>query len=162
MAKSNEIAAGMVMWDIIDGIPKILLCHMGGPYFSNSQKHPRAWGIPKGHIEGNEKILDTAIREFEEETGIKAIGPFESIGNVVYKNGKTVHAFAFRGSFPGKINSNFFEMEWPPKSGVMKKFPENDRGEMFDIDEARTKIMVSQEPFVDKMIEIFKNKNLLK
>jgi predicted NUDIX family NTP pyrophosphohydrolase len=116
------------------------------------------WGIPKGLMEAGENILKCAIREFEEETSIKAGSNFQSLGSVVYKNGKTVHALTFKGTFPGKITSNFFTIEWPPSSGVMKSFPEIDRGEMYTLSEARKKIMVSQEAFIDKFEELIKTK----
>ena len=156
---NNIISAGLIMWDIENGVPKILLCHMGGPYWEN--KDLKSWGIPKGKIEDDEKILDAAIREFEEETGIKPIPPFEPIESVKYKNGKIVHAFAFRSKFPGKINSNTFALEWPKGSGNIKQFPENDIGKMFTIEEAMKKIMVSQEHFVKQMGEYFKINKLI-
>lgn len=158
MGKCNDISAGLLMYDIIDNEYKILLCHSGGPYFQNEIKHPRMWGIPKGLMEAGENILKCAIREFEEETSIKAGSNFQSLGSVVYKNGKTVHALTFKGTFPGKITSNFFTIEWPPSSGVMKSFPEIDRGEMYTLSEARKKIMVSQEAFIDKFEELIKTK----
>ena len=132
---------------------------MGGPYFE--KKDLKGWGIPKGRIESGEEILDAAIREFEEETSIETKGPFNYLGSVIYQNGKTVHAFAFRGKFPGSIKSNTFLVEWPPKSGNFQEYPENDRGDMFTIEESMKKVMVSQEDFIRKMEKFFKNKNLI-
>jgi predicted NUDIX family NTP pyrophosphohydrolase len=152
MSKSTEISVGLIMSDYVQGDLKILLVHSGGPYFANEIKHPRAWGFPKGLTEPNETLLETGIREFEEETGIKPTAPYESLGNVVYQNGKKVHMFVFVGKFPGKIISNKFKMEWPPKSGKYQEFDECDRGEMFTIEEARKIIMISQEPFLDRLL----------
>lgn len=155
----KEISAGLVMWDVINGVPKILLCHPGGPYFYH--KDFKSWGIPKGAVETDEKVLDAAIREFEEETGISVKNQLHPLEKVIYKSGKTVHAYAFRGKFPGTIKSNFFNLEWPPHSGTIQQFPENDRGAMFTIEEAMEKVMVSQEPFVMQMKNFFIDKGLI-
>lgn len=149
MAKSKEISAGLLMWDIEDGVPKVLLCHSGGPFFVNPIKNPRAWGIAKGRTENEENLLQTAIREFEEETSIKTKPPYISLGHVTYNSGKIVHAFAFRNSYDGIIKSNNFSIEWPPRSGKTQEFPEIDKAEMFTISDARKIIMPSQEPFLD-------------
>ena len=155
MARSIEVSSGLLMYDYDSNKNlKILLCHTGGPYFTDEIKHPRAWGIAKGRVESGESLIDTAIREFSEETGIESRGPYISLGAVVYRNGKTVNAFAFRGKYSGGFVSNNFTMEWPPKSGKFVSVPEIDRVEMFTIEEARTKIMVSQEPFLDKLIKV--------
>ena len=161
LSKKNpktDNSAGLLMWDIINGVPKILLCHPGGPYYAN--KDAKGWSIPKGLIEGGEYKFAAAIREFFEETQISP--PLQNIkyldlGFVTYKSGKQVYAWAFQGKFPGKIISNKFEMESPKGSGKTEWFPENDKGEMFTLKEARDKIVVSQEPFLDKMEKWFKD-----
>ena len=82
----------------------------------------------------------TAQREFEEETGLKPTGPFIPLQAVKQKGGKVVHAWAFEGDCdPATIQSNTFTMEWPPKSGQQKQFPEIDRAEFFDLATARRK-----------------------
>lgn len=159
MNKEIQKSAGLLMWDIIDGVPKVLLCHPGGPYFKN--KNFKSWGIPKGLIKDNEEILEAAIREFEEETSIKTIPPYESLGSVIHKNGKIVYAYTFHGKFPGYIKSNIFEMEWPPKSGKIQSFPENDKGEMFIFEEAMKKIIGSQEPFIERLQDFLTKKHIL-
>ena len=152
--KSTEVSAGLLMYDYDENKNLIvMLCHTGGPYFSNEIKYPRAWGIAKGRVESSESLIDTAIREFSEETGLTSNKPYISLGDVVYRNGKTVHAFAFKGKYLGKIHSNNFSVEWPPHSGNLQDFPEIDKADMFTIEEAKTKIMVSQEPFLDKLIK---------
>lgn len=138
------------MWDDSTGEIKILLVHPGGPYFKN--KDEKYWGIPKGLIEPNEDALTAAIREFQQETGIKYKGEqLIQLDKSIYKSGKVVYAWAFKGKFNEKIKSNYFEMEWPPKSGQIQSFPEVDRGEMFTLDEAMKKIMVSQETFINQL-----------
>lgn len=150
MRTSKEKSAGLLMWDDSTGEIKILLVHPGGPYFKN--KDEKYWGIPKGLIEPNEDALTAAIREFQQETGIKYKGEqLIQLDKSIYKSGKVVYAWVFKGKFNGKIKSNYFEMEWPPKSGQIQSFPEVDRGEMFTLDEAMKKIMVSQETFINQL-----------
>lgn len=157
MARSTEVSSGLLMYDIDrGGTLKVLLCHCGGPYFADEIKHPRAWGIAKGRVEDDESIINAAIREFTEETGIIPDYPYIPLGTVIYRNGKIINAFAFKGKYPGSIKSNNFNMEWPPKSGKFISVPEIDKADMFAIDEARTKIMVSQEPFLDKLVDKLK------
>lgn len=43
----------------------------GGPQFLLIQHRAGHWGFPKGHAEMGETPLQTACREFEEETGIQ-------------------------------------------------------------------------------------------
>jgi len=158
MKKTNEKSAGLIMWDIENGLPKILLCHMGGPFF---KRKTRSWSIPKGRIEEGETIIDTAKREFTEETDIQPKPPFDYIGSVKYKNGKEVFAFAFKSKFKGKIKSNHFEIEWPPNSGKIKSFPENDYGKMMTLEEAKDLIVYSQLEFIDKIKSYFIAKKII-
>ena len=44
-------------------------------------------------------------------------------------------------------------MEWPPRSGVQREFPEVDRAEWFDPDTARLKVNPAQVAFVDRLLE---------
>lgn len=141
---------------------EVFLVHPGGPYWKN--KDMGAWGIPKGEVKENEKIHEAAKREFEEETGIKPDEKLINIGNVTYKNGKTVHAWAFLANSTKKpeISSNNFEMEFPPKSGKMQSFPEIDRGEFFSIEKAKEKIMTAQLPFIENIEKYAKEEKLIK
>lgn len=159
MGKSKEISAGLLMWDIIDGVPKIFLAKPGGPYFW--KKHERCFGIPKGHIEENENLLQCAIREFQEETGITPKGPYVEIPSSIYKSGKIVHAWMFRGTFNGNFKSNSFKMEFPPKSGQFKEFPELDKPTMADIESAKKLVMISQDCFVESAEKYFKENGLI-
>lgn len=155
MAKRS---AGLLMYIYQNKELKILLVHPGGPYFTN--KDEGAWSIPKGLIEENEESLDTAIREFEEETGLKPVGKFFPLGEVTMKSGKIIYAWGFEGT--GDLNfvfkSNLFEMEWPPKSGKRESFPEADRFEYFTIEEAKKKINSSQLPLIETLVNYLTNK----
>lgn len=115
------------MYRIKDGALQVLLAHPGGPYFA--KKDDGAWTIPKGEPDGDEDLLLAAQREFKEETGITAFGPFIPLRPIKQKGGKVVHAWAFAGDCdPEAITSNTFTLEWPPKSGKQREFPEIDRG----------------------------------
>ena len=132
---------------------EVLLVHPGGPYFQN--KDDGAWTIPKGEASDNEDLLARAKIEFEEELGIAISGNWIELGSVKQKGGKTVHAWAFAGDLEDDFKpvSNTFEMEWPPRSGKMRQFPEVDRACFFSLEEARRKINAAQTAFLDRLIE---------
>jgi predicted NUDIX family NTP pyrophosphohydrolase len=139
-----RISAGLLMYRIKDGTLEFLLVHPGGPLFAN-KKDDGIWSIPKGESEPDEDLLNTAKREFEEETGLKPAGPFIPLQPVRQKSGKIVHAWAFECDCdPSVATSNTFTMEWPPHSGRHMEFPEVDRADFFDFDTARQKINAPQ------------------
>jgi predicted NUDIX family NTP pyrophosphohydrolase len=145
-----RLSAGLLMYRIEDGRIEVLLAHPGGPFFRN--KDEGAWSIPKGEHDGEEDLLVTARREFEEETGVKPTGTFVPLKPIKQKGGKIVHAWAFEGDCnPADIRSNTFTMEWPPKSGRQQEFPEIDRAEFFDLATARKKIKAGQEGLLDEL-----------
>ena len=132
---------------------EVLLVHPGGPYFQN--KDDGAWTVPKGEASDDEDLLARAKIEFEEELGIAISGNWIELGSVKQKGGKTVHAWAFAGDLEDDFKpvSNTFEMEWPPRSGKMRQFPEVDRAGFFSLEEARRKINAAQTAFLDRLIE---------
>jgi predicted NUDIX family NTP pyrophosphohydrolase len=145
------------MYRIKDGAIQVLLAHPGGPFFRN--KDGGHWSIPKGKPGPDEDLLPTAQREFEEETGLKPTGPFLPLQPVKQKGGKIVHAWAFQGDCdPAAIQSNTFTMEWPPKSGQQKQFPEIDRAEFFDLETARRKVKAAQVGLIDELEMILNKK----
>ena len=129
---------------------QFLLVHPGGPFWKN--KDAGAWTIPKGEIEEGEDALAAARREFEEELGVKAEGEFIELTAIKQKGGKVVQAWAFEGDCdPSQIKSNSFQMEWPPKSGKMAEFPEVDRAEFFELEEAKGKINAAQIALLEEL-----------
>ena len=137
---------------------EFFLVHPGGPYWKN--KDQGAWSIPKGEFEDEEPLV-AALREFEEETGQSLSGNFLPLQNVKMKSGKTVFAFALEKDIePSSINSNLFEMEWPPRSGQMKSFPEIDRGDWFDFKTASEKINASLLPLIEELKSLFENQKI--
>ncbi len=150
----NLVSAGLLMYRFTRGELKVFLVHPGGPFYKN--KDAGYWSIPKGEIGTGENALDTAIREFTEETGIMPHGEFIPLDSVRQKSGKIVHAWAFSGNWDEKnpIVSNTFEMEWPPRSGIKKQFPEIDQASFFSIPQAMEKINAAQQEFI-RRLEIF-------
>ena len=145
---SKEISAGLLAYRRLDQI-EVLLAHPGGPYWA--RKDDGAWTIPKGQVRPDDLLIG-ARREFREETGLAAEGPFTALAPVRQKSGKTVHAFAFEADFDlSNFSSNTFEMEWPPRSGAVKEFPEIDRVGWFGMDAAMTKIIAYQRPFLSEL-----------
>jgi predicted NUDIX family NTP pyrophosphohydrolase/SHS2 domain-containing protein len=147
----GEVSAGLLMYRMRDGSLECFLAHPGGPLFAN--KDDGAWSIPKGLVEPGEDPRQTAVREFEEETGIHPRGELTPLGSVRQKSGKIVHAWAFAGDWdPARgIRSNTFEMEWPPHSGRRAPFPEIDRAEFFSCEAARRKVNAAQRSFIDRL-----------
>lgn len=134
-----KISAGLVMYRTEGGRLEVLLVHLGGPFWA--KKDEGAWFILKGEIAEGEDEFSAAKREFEEETGIKPEGSFIPLGKIRHKSGKTVVAWAFEGTCdPHAIKSNTFAMEWPPRSGKQREFPEVGRAEWFTMEAARGKI----------------------
>lgn len=143
-------SAGILLYRIKNKNLEVLLVHPGGPFWKN--KDEGAWSIPKGEFDGDEKPLDAAIREMNEETGVTLSGDFIELTPVKQKSGKLVYAFAKEYDLdPSQIKSNEFEMEWPPKSGKKKMFPEIDKAEWFDIKTAKEKITPAQTDLVDEL-----------
>jgi predicted NUDIX family NTP pyrophosphohydrolase len=151
----SRISAGLLMYRIHDGKLQGLLAHPGGPFFKN--KDEGAWSIPKGEVEPGEDLLETAKREFEEETGITPKGPFIALTPITQKGGKIVHAWAFEDDCdPSAIVSNTFTIEWPPKSGQQMEFPEIDRVDFFDVAAAKRKVKAAQVALIEELEGIAK------
>ena len=128
----------------------VLLVHPGGPYFRN--RDLGSWSVPKGLVEPDEDPRAAAIREFREETGLDAHGPFIELAPIRQAGGKIVRAWATPIDVdPGTIQSNTFTLEWPPRSGRHQEFPEVDRAEYFDLTEARRRINPAQVPLLDEL-----------
>jgi predicted NUDIX family NTP pyrophosphohydrolase len=140
------------MYRFKDGSLQIFLAHPGGPLYQ--KKDEGYWTIPKGEPPADEPLQDAAVREFEEETGIKSSGPYLELGSIVQKGGKAVYAWAFEGDHdPSKpIRSNLFEMEWPPRSGRIQLFPEVDQARFFPLLEGKQKLKSAQWPLVERLM----------
>jgi predicted NUDIX family NTP pyrophosphohydrolase len=153
MSRRDQISAGLLAFRRRPRL-EVLLAHPGGPFWA--KRDDGAWTIPKGQVSSDDLSVDLsvdlladALREFNEETGFTAQGPFLPLKPVKQKSGKTVHGFAFEADFdPKQFSSNRFEMEWPPRSGERRSFPEIDRLGWFALPQALQKIIAYQRPFL--------------
>ena len=146
-----RVSAGLLLYRVAPDGLQVLLVHPGGPFFA--RKDLGAWSIPKGEAEPGEDLLAVALREFTEETGFAAEGRALPLGLIRQAGGKLVHGFAMRGDAdPGRLRSNEFELEWPKGSGRRRTFPEVDRAEWFDLDEARRRMNPAQTAFLERLV----------
>ncbi len=145
-----DVSAGILVYRRKGKRFEVFLIHPGGPFWA--KKDLGVWSIPKGLVEPDEDLLETAQREFREETGFLLSGPFHPLSPVKLRSGKTVHAWATEGDFdPEDMKSNSFTMEWPPRSGKQQAFPEADRGAWFTLLQAREKITAGQAPLLEEL-----------
>ena len=143
-------SAGILLYSFNNRMLQVLLVHPGGPFWA--KKDLGSWSIPKGELDPSENPLNAAKRELEEETGIKATGKFIELTPVKQKSGKLVYAWALqKDTDPATIRSNNFEIEWPPKSGKKKTFPEIDAAAWFSMDEAKKKMINEQATLIDEL-----------
>jgi len=146
----RAVSSGILLYRRTSGSLEIFLAHPGGPFWA--RRDDGAWTIPKGMVDDGEDLLDAARREFREETGIEAAGPFVPLGSIKQKAGKTVHAWAWEGDAdPTTIVSNTTRTEWPRGSGKWITYPEVDRCAWFVVDVARVKINPAQASFIDRL-----------
>jgi len=146
------ISSGLVMYKMVKKEPQFLLAHPGGPLWKGKDKN--AWSIPKGLVENGEDLWEAGVREFKEEIGTEPKPPFIPLGSITQKSGKVVHAWGFEGQFSGKPKSNTFDLEWPPGSGKIQKFPEIDDAKFFTIDDAKEKLNAKQFPLIQKLYDV--------
>jgi predicted NUDIX family NTP pyrophosphohydrolase len=140
-------SAGLLAWRVRDGAAQVLLAHPGGPFWA--RRDEGVWTIPKGEIDDGEDPLDAAKREFAEETGVALDGAFVALPPCRLRSGKTVIAWAVEADLDvARLRSNTFDVEWPPRSGRVARFPEIDRYAYFALDEAERKLNAGQRPLV--------------
>jgi predicted NUDIX family NTP pyrophosphohydrolase len=144
-------SAGLLLYRGSAASLEVLLVHPGGPVWA--RRDAGAWSIPKGEYDADEEPLTAARREFAEELGsAPPEGEVLPLGEVKQRSGKVVMAWALRGDLDASaITSNTFEMEWPPRSGRRRAFPEIDRAQWFSLDDARVKINAAQAEFLDRL-----------
>ena len=150
----STISAGVLLYrDGPRGI-EVLIAHPGGPFFASKQEG--AWSIPKGLVEADEGLKQAARREWEEETGLDLHGgTWVDLGETVLRSGKRVRAWAVPGrADPAELAGNTFDVEWPPRSGRTRTFPEIDEIRWCGPAEARMLLNPAQSVFVDRLLKI--------
>jgi predicted NUDIX family NTP pyrophosphohydrolase len=146
-------SAGILLYRVREGAVEVLLVHPGGPFWAD--KDLGAWSIPKGEYDDGDDPAAAALREFEEETGqaLPAAALLEL--GTVRQRGKVVRAWAAAGELdPARLTSNTFVMEWPPRSGRRREFPEVDRAAWFDLATARQKLIGGQAELIDRLLGV--------
>ncbi len=158
----GKTSAGLLMFRVRDkGRLEVLLVHPGGPFWAGKDKG--AWFLPKGELKAGEEPLAAAKREFTEETGLSPKEPLIPLGTVKHRGGKTVYAWAFESDCdPSSVKSNTFVLEWPPKSGQKREFPEIDRAQFFDLEEAKEKMHPAELDFLARLYEWCAERGLIK
>ena len=146
----RKSSAGIVLYRIRSGVLEVFLVHPGGPFWA--KKDEGAWSIPKGEIEEGADRLESARREFHEETGSRVNGTFIELAPLKQRSGKIVYAWAVEGDIDTvAIRSNLFSMEWPPRSGTQHEFPEVDKAGWFAVEQALAKLLPGQRGFLAEL-----------
>lgn len=148
---AGKRSAGILLYRRREGRTEVLLVHPGGPFWS--KKDDGAWFIPKGELEAGEQPLAAALREFREELGREPpSGEPLDLGTVKNKSGKLIYAWALEGDFDlAEFKSNTFSLEWPPRSGKMREFPEIDRAAFFTFSDAEPKLHSAELPLLQRL-----------
>jgi predicted NUDIX family NTP pyrophosphohydrolase len=142
--------AGVLLYRRRNSALEVFLVHPGGPFWA--KKDLGAWSIPKGELSDEEEPLNAAKREFQEETGFALQGDFIELGPLKQRSGKLVYAWALEGDCNAEaIKSNLFSLEWPPRSGKRREYPEVDRAGWFALDLAKRKIIPGQIGFLEEL-----------
>ena len=154
MAGRAKQSAGLLVHRGAGASLEVLLVHPGGPFWA--KKDEGAWFIPKGEVEPGEELLATARREFREELGLEPpAGQPRELGSVKNKGGKTIHAWALAGDLDlSGFHSNTFKLEWPPRSGKEREFPEVDRAQYFGVALATQKMHPAELPLLQRLLEL--------
>jgi predicted NUDIX family NTP pyrophosphohydrolase len=144
-------SAGILLYRLRPAGPEVLLGHMGGPFWA--KKDDGGWSIPKGEHGPDEDPLAVARREFEEELGSSVpTQELVPLGALRVTSGKVLTVWAAEGDLDAAAaQSNTFTVEWPPRSGRVQEFPEIDRAAWFGLEEARSKLVKGQVPFLDRL-----------
>ena len=145
--RNVQESAGLLPYRWYEGRLQVFLVHPGGPYWE--RKDEGAWQIAKGAPFPGESLLNTALREFEDEVGMRPAAIAWPLASIPQKGGKWVKAFAVEAELePANLMSNIFELEWPPCRRTVQSFPEIERANWFTLEEARAKMLTSQMPFL--------------
>jgi len=152
---SRVQSAGVLVYRRRNDALEVLLVHPGGPFWQ--RRDDGAWSIPKGEFGGDELPEAAARREFTEETGATLPDHLIALTPIAQSRGKVVHPFACEADIDADaLRSNTFTLEWPPRSGIMREFPEIDRAAWYSPADAERKIIAGQRPILIELVERLK------
>ena len=148
-------SAGILVYRRRNDALEFLLVHPGGPFWQ--RRDAGAWSIPKGEFSEGESPEAAARREFTEETGAMLLDHLIALTPIAQSRGKMVHPFAVEADIDADtLRSNTFTLEWPPRSGIMREFPEVDRAAWYSLADAQRKIIAGQRPILIELVERLK------
>lgn len=92
----TESASGAVVYRLVDDQPQYLLLKSATSNF---------WGFPKGHVEGQETDIETAVREIREETQLHVtVDPtFHADLDYDMQNGHHKHVVLYTAQVPADV-----------------------------------------------------------
>ncbi|MFE1439913.1 NUDIX domain-containing protein [Streptomyces sp. NPDC058739] len=153
MSAAGRRSAGLLLYRHGEDGLEVLLGHMGGPFFA--RKDAGAWTVPKGEYDPEEPAWEAARREFREELGLEPPdGAAVPLGEVRQRGGKVVTVWAVEADLdPATVVPGTFTMEWPPRSGRTREFPELDRVAWYGLERAREVVVSAQAAFLDRLAE---------
>ena len=133
---------------------EVWIAHMGGPFWA--RKDEGAWTLPKGLVEEDDvDDLAAARREFAEEMGTPSPDAVYVLLGEFRASGKTFVVFAAEADFAlAELVSNEFELEWPPRSGVVRTYPEVDDAGWHPVAVAHAKLAKGQRPILDALVRL--------
>ena len=151
------LSAGILLFRRVEGAVEVLVAHMGGPFWQG--REDGAWSFPKGGVEDGETVVDAALREFREETGLAAPeGPLLDLGELRTNSTKTVHLWALEGELDLEdFSPGTFELEWPPHSGRLIAVPEVDRVQWTAPGDAERLLVKGQRPFIGRLLGLLED-----
>jgi predicted NUDIX family NTP pyrophosphohydrolase len=154
---AGKQSAGLLLYRHSQGVCQVFLVHPGGPFWK--AKDLGAWSIPKGEFELGEDPLQAAKREFTEETGLRVAGNFATLAPVSKGAARSSTPSPSKPTATRQRSKATPSLEWPPRSGQVRQFPEVDRAGWFALEEAAERIGKGQRPLIDQLRTLLKDRS---
>jgi predicted NUDIX family NTP pyrophosphohydrolase len=151
-------SAGILLYRVRTGAPEVLFAHPGGPFWE--EKDLAAWSIPKAEDEEGEDpraMRTSRVRGGAGHTAARGHARRARHHQAARRQARD--GLGAEGDLgPAGVRSNRFTLEWPPRSGLMREFPEVDRAQWFPLAEARPRINPAQVAFLERLRETLEEK----